>query len=164
MDIFALGALGEILGSLGVFASLIYLSIQVRQQTQQHKKLELETRAATVHASAVALRENRKGVYQDKEFALIYNSGLADPSLLNEVEYLRFRLLMQNVLDGLWDIHSRTALIGVSLEIWKTLGEKAIERMIATPGGRKVWSQMATAYPDAFREAVELTLAKQPAT
>ena len=133
MDIFALGALGEILGSLGVFASLIYLSIQVRQQTQQHRKLEVETRAATVHASAVALQENRKGVYQDKEFALIYNNGLADPELLSEVEYLRFRLLTQNVLGGLWDTHSRMALAGVSCESWKTLAEKATYRMIATP-------------------------------
>lgn len=158
MDIFELGALGEILGSLGVFVSLIYLSIQVRQQTQQYKKMEHENRVAVIHTSAIALRENRKAVYQDGEFAAIYNTGLKDPEKLSEVEYLRFRILMQNILDGLWDIHSQTALSGVSPEIWRTLGEKAIERMIATPGGRKVWAQMASAYPIEFGEAVDRTL------
>ena len=158
MDIFALGALGEILVSLGVFISLIYLSIQVRQQTLQYKKMEHDNRVAVMHASAIALRENRKAVYQDREFATIYNTGLSTPEELTEVEYLRFRILMQNVLDGLWDIHSQTALSDVSPEIWTTLGEKAIERMIAMPGGRKVWAQMASAYPEAFRKAVDQTL------
>jgi hypothetical protein len=160
MDIFELGALGDILSSLGVLASLIYLSIQVRQHTSQQKKLEVETRSAAVNASALALRENRIGVYQDGEFAAIYHVGLSSPDELPEVDYLRFRIHMQNVLDGLWDIHSQTVCSGVSEEIWRTLGEKAIERMISTPGGRKVWAQMATAYPAEFRQAVDTILSQ----
>ena len=33
---------------------------------------------------------------------------------------------MQNVLDGLWDIHSRTVGSGISEEIWNTLGKKGL--------------------------------------
>ena len=155
MNIFELGALGDILSSFGVLASLIYLSIQVRQHTAQQAKLEIETRSAAVNASALALRENRIGVYQDGEFAKIYHRGLSAPDQLNEIEYLRFRIHMQNVLDGLWDIHSRTVGAGNSEEIWNTLGKKGIERMVSTPGGRKVWEQMSIAYPIEFKQAVD---------
>ena len=62
---------------------------------------------------------------------------------------------MQNVLDGLWDIHSRTVGSGISEEIWNTLGKKGIERMVSTPGGRKVWEQMSIAYPIEFKQAVD---------
>ncbi len=64
---------------------------------------------------------------------MTYSNGPAEPELLSEVEYLRFRLPTQNVLGGLWDTHSRMALAGVSCESWNTLAEKAIYRMIATP-------------------------------
>lgn len=83
---------------------------------------------AAIHSSAMALNENRKAVYQDRAFAAIYNTGLSAPEDLTEVEHLRFRILMQNILDGLRDIQSRTALSGVSPQIWRTLGEKAIEK------------------------------------
>jgi|TARA_B110000881_G_C18355558_1_gene403689 hypothetical protein len=65
---------------------------------------------------------------------------------------------MQNVMDGLWDIHSRTAVASASPEIWGSLGVKAIEPMLATQGGLLVWSEMASAYPINFRTTVDSIL------
>jgi len=77
--------------------------------------LDTSEGAVAVNKSAAALRENQKAIYQNAEFAEIYFKGLSTPENLSEIEYLRFRILMQNVIDGLWDIHSRTAVAGASI-------------------------------------------------
>ena len=150
MNIMELGALGEFVGSVGVVVTLFYLAIQIRQNTEQQKRVEMESRVSAVNASAAALRENRKAVYQDAELAEIFWIGMSQPEELSEIRFLRFRILMQNILDGLWDFHSRTALTGLSPEIWGSLGVKAVERMIDSNGGRLVWTQFRSAYPLSF--------------
>ena len=158
MNIIELGALGELVGSVGVVVTLFYLAIQLRQNTEQQKRVEIESRASAVNASAAALRENRKAVYQDAELAEIFWIGMSQPEELSEIRFLRFRILIQNILDGLWDIHSRTTLTGLSPEIWESLGEKAVERMIDSNGGRLVWTQFRSAYPPEFRLAMDTIL------
>ena len=41
MNIMELGALGEFVGSIGVIVTLVYLAIQIRQNTSQQKQNEL---------------------------------------------------------------------------------------------------------------------------
>jgi len=154
----ALGAIGEIVGAMGVIATLIYLAIQIRQNTEQQKKNELATQASAVNASAVALRDVRRDAYQDSELTAIFLKGMAQPDELSENEYTRFRLLIQNTLDGIWDIHSRTTVSGVSAEIWESVGMKAVQRVISTQGGRMVWSQFREAYPNKFRLEIDRIL------
>ncbi|MBT5153734.1 MAG: hypothetical protein HON77_23040 [Gammaproteobacteria bacterium] len=158
MNIMELGALGELIGSVGVVVTLFYLAIQIRQNTEQQKRVEMESRVSAVNASAAALRENRKAVYQDAELAEIFWIGMSKPEELSEIRFLRFRILMQNILDGLWDVHSRTSLTDLSPEIWDSLGVKAVERMIDSNGGRLVWTQFRSAYPPKFRFAMDTIL------
>ena len=117
MTIMELGALGEFIGSIGVIVTLFYLAVQIRQNTAQQKKIELEARASAVNASASALREARRAVYQDSELSEIFLKGMSNPEDLSEIYFVRFRILIQNILDGLWDIHSRTRVTGLSPEI-----------------------------------------------
>ncbi len=154
----ALGAIGEIVGAMGVIATLIYLAIQIRQNTQQQKKYELASQADAVNASAEAVRDARRDIYQDPELCEIWIKGMSHPDKLTENEYTRYRLLIQNALDGIWDIHSRTTVSGVSAEIWESVGMKAVQRVISTQGGRMVWSQFREAYPNKFRLEIDRIL------
>ena len=162
MNIMELGALGEFVGSIGVIATLIYLAMQIRQNTLQQKQNELYSRAAAVNASATALRDARRDIYQHLELSDIWMKGMAQPDDLSEVEYLRYRLMIQNTIDGIWDIHARTTVTGVSPEIWESLGVRAVERIVATPGGRRVWEQFRPAYPNEFRSEIDRVLATNP--
>ena len=56
----ALGAIAELLGAAGVIASLLYLAVQVRQNTRQTR---LAAQQATVRELGVALRAQA----QDRE-------------------------------------------------------------------------------------------------
>ena len=99
MNIMELGALGEFVGSIGVILTLVYLAIQIRQNTAQQKQSGLDSRASTVNASAAALRDARRDIYQDLELSDIWLKGMSKPDELSEIEYLRYRLMIQNTVD-----------------------------------------------------------------
>ncbi len=57
MTIMELGALGELLGAIGVIATLIYLSVQVRQNTRAMEESRRLALAQTYQMRADALQE-----------------------------------------------------------------------------------------------------------
>ncbi len=68
----AIGAIAELLGAVGVIASLVYLATQIRhsreQMSQTSKQLEASTTAATFQVRAVP----NTVMIQDPEIARIY--------------------------------------------------------------------------------------------
>ena len=155
----AIGAIGELLGAVGVIATLGYLAFQIRQNTQQLAQNELSSRASALNASANALRENRRSVYESSEVTEFWINGMEHPDGLSESDSYRFRLLMQNAIDGIWDIHSQTMVTGLSPETWNTQGVAVVERLVASPGGRRIWAQFRKNYTNEFRDEVDRVLA-----
>ncbi len=155
----AIGAIGEVVGAIGVIATLGYLAFQIRQNTKQLTLNELASRAAAANASAVALRGSRQSVYESAEVTDIWLKGMSNPDDLSENDYYRFRLLMQNAIDGIWDIHSQTSVTGYSPEIWETQGITVVLRLVASDGGRRIWTQFRETYPEEFRREIDRILA-----
>ncbi len=87
----AAGAIGEIIGALAVFLTLIYLALQIRQNTKA-------VQASAIDASISKVTSVRQSMYENAEVAAIYVKGLANPDDLNEESRTRFRLLMHNIL------------------------------------------------------------------
>jgi hypothetical protein len=67
----AIGALAELAGALGVIASLVYLAIQIRQNTRS-------AREAAWHSVLRDLQQFRSLIAQDPEVARVYRDGLRD--------------------------------------------------------------------------------------
>ncbi len=156
----AIGAIGEVLGAFGVIATLGYLAFQIRQNTKQLTLNELASRVAVANASATALRVERRSAYESAELADLWLRGMSDPDDLSENDYYRFRLFMQNAMDGMWDIYSQTAATGYAQEIWKTQGISVVLRLVASVGGRRVWTQFRETYPEEFRTEIDRILAE----
>lgn len=151
----ALGAIGEIVGAVGVIATLVYLAYQIRQNTIQLEQSILSARASAVNASQVTLRENRQSIFEDAEMAEIFFRGNNCPETLNEIEQLRYRLLMQNVTEAMLEIFSQTAITNFSPETWESQGRTLVLRVMGTPGGHWFWRAFSDNYPEAFRQAVD---------
>ncbi len=156
----AIGAIGEVVGALGVIATLGYLAFQIRQNTKQLTLNEQASRVAVANASATALRVERRSAYESAELADLWLRGMSDPDDLSENDYYRFRLFMQNAMDGMWDIYSQTAATGYAQEIWKTQGISVVLRLVASVGGRRVWTQFRETYPEEFRTEIDRILAE----
>ena len=151
----AIGAIGEVVGAIGVVVTLGYLAYQIRQNTIQLEHSTRTAKAAAVNASNVALRENRQSIFESAEMSDIFLRGNAEPTDLSEAHLLRYRLVMQNVTEAMLDIYAQTAVTDFSPETWESQGVTLVRRVLGTPGGRWFWATYADNYPAVFRAEVD---------
>jgi hypothetical protein len=150
-----LGALGEFIGAIGVVITLGYLAYQIRQNTVQLKQNSVTAKAAAVSASDMALRETRRSIFETTEMSEIYLRGTKNPEELDELQILRYRLVMQNVTEVMLDIYTQTWETEFSPETWTTQGVTAVERVMGTRGGKWFWANYAHNYPSSFRTEID---------
>ena len=146
----AAGAIGEIIGALAVFLTLIYLALQIRQNTKA-------VRASAVDASISKVTSVRQSMYENAEVAGIYMKGLADPDDLDEESRTRFRLLMHNILLSVSNIYSQTRFADLSTSTWESQ-LVLLTRVITSPGGRWFWKEYQMEFEETFREQVDTIL------
>ena len=155
----AIGAIGEVVGALGVILTLGYLAYQIRQNTNQLEQSTLAAKAAAQNASNEALRENRKALFENEQMAEIWYKGNENPEDLDAISNLRYRLVMQNVTDVMLEIYTQTFTTGFSPETWNTQGITLVTRVLATIGGQRFWAAFSDNYPADFRAEVDRILA-----
>jgi hypothetical protein len=83
----AIGAIAEAMGAVGVIATLAYLSIQLRQNTNS-----VQAASAATHAQAVSSFVSL--LAQDEAAGLLWDRGLQNPEALSDAERSRFERLM----------------------------------------------------------------------
>lgn len=83
MSLETIGILSEVIASAAVVVSLIYLSVQIRQNTRA-------TRTGTSSYIDEALGRMLTAIRGDSEFAGIWLKGCKDLDALNDIERVRF--------------------------------------------------------------------------
>ena len=83
MTIFELGALGEFVGAILLFTSLIYVGLQIKQNTSV-------TRIASMHSAIESSVEFGKLLVNDQKLSDLFWRGMADPTLLENKEQRTF--------------------------------------------------------------------------
>ena len=136
-----LGSLGELIAAVATVATLIYLALQIRQNT-----------LALSHAANRAVVEDantwRGNLIQNPEVAELYRKGLLDPDALDPIEKLRFRMLL-DALFSTWLFVFRTG------HDWGESGERYIRGMLAQPGGARYWANQKSSLDALFVEYVD---------
>jgi hypothetical protein len=105
----AAGAIGEIIGSIAVLITLIYLATQIRQSNTALA----ESTSASINASYASINSR---ISSDEEFAELFVRGRHDLQSLSPVELERFRAFVQDILnvsvyvDGLQSTHGARTL------------------------------------------------------
>ena len=146
----AAGAIGEIIGALAVFLTLIYLALQIRHNTKA-------VQASAVDASISKVTSVRQSMYENAEVAGIYVKGIANPDDLDEESLTRFRLIMHNIFMAISNIYSQTSIAGLSASMWESQ-LVILTRLVTTPGGRWFWKEYQLEFDETFREQVEIIL------
>lgn len=146
----ALGAIGEIIGAVAVFATLVYLAVQIRQNTGA-------VRAAALNSSVVVVTDIRAKLFGDPNLTDIYIRGLDDPDSLNVVDKARFTLTMHNILWSLWNVYAQSGYAELSSDIWESQ-MLVVKRVFGTPGGRFFLDKHGAEFPKSFIQLVEKLL------
>ena len=149
-----LANLGQIIGALAVVISLIYVALQIRQNTN-----------AIRSATAQTVHEHFANWYQliaaDAELAQIAANGLRDYSSLSEQERVRFIATFMSFIS-----YSQNAFLKwreglLKPALW--LGwEQVMMNLFGAPGGKVLWKERSYLFGEEFRRYIENDLMVRP--
>ena len=126
MDMQSLANLGELVGAIVVVLSLIYLAVQVRQNTQA-QRTENYSRAQDRLAAIQSM------LAQDGEISLIVSKGALDTSKLTPQERIRFTWFMYEVFGGFEFMFHASRTDAIPEEVW-TRWSSAVAWWLTFPG------------------------------
>ncbi len=154
----AITALAESVGTVGVIASLLYVAMQIRQNTRG-------VRMATFESALRGVQEHTRALIGDPELLRVHFAGLASFDDLGPEDRLRFHGLMLNwVLE--YQLFKRALDEGAQSRVafaGKPLGEleRNVISMLRTPGGQTWWRGQTYVNP-VFRAEVDRVMAEHP--
>lgn len=139
----AAGALGEIVGAFAVVISLVYLAIQVRQNTTA-------IAAQAAHDALAAVREFNQHLMVNPSMARIFRIGQEDPSALTETELEQFVHIVFTFFKTAEAVHAQAMKGTLDPDAWQ-----AWERVFMTwgksPGFAAYWSLRKGLFTPAFQ-------------
>ena len=134
----ALGAIAELLGALAVIATLVYLSLQIRQNSTLLK----ETAAAATRDGYLGMS---RLLAENSEANRVFWDGLESRAALSEQDRRRF-----------------DPILSINMHIWQhefEIGRQEESQqwdwLLAKVGFAEWWQEYRMVYPDPFRECID---------
>src|SRR4029450_2813146 len=146
MDWDAISAISQLIGSIAVVLSVLYLALQVHRSTRV-------ARLATQDAAATALREVTKPFMENAEVERIWRVGLEDVGGLSVGERARFFRAAYHFLKAFETIHFHYVYGLMDKQLWE--GWRGLLRhYIAAPGMANYWNLRPEVFSERFRNFV----------
>jgi hypothetical protein len=153
MNLNDLANLGQIIGAVAVVVSLIYVALQIRQNTN-----------AVRSAAAQVVNEHFASWYHllaaDAELSQVVVNGLRDYTSLSETEKARFVATFMAYLSYSHNAFLKWREGALSPALWEGW-ELLLMNLFAAPGGRAFWKERAYLFGEEFRRHVEDDLMKR---
>jgi hypothetical protein len=143
----AIGATGEVLGSIAVVITLVYLAVQIRQNTQSNRTAAIQTMAGqdSTWLSTIA---------QDSELADILARSWQDLSALSEVERARFVAIMSQLCRQ-YDSQLHLWRDGaIPDQLWGA-SDRTLTFCLSQPGSKSWWPAAKFLYSEEFQKLVD---------
>ena len=107
-----LGNLGEFLAAIGTLITLVYLAVQIRQNTNV-------VRGATYQQVATAFTSVVGDIYRDPELARIFTAGSDGLRSLSKEDRARFHYLTINLFRTFENLHHQYRKTLIDYEDWE---------------------------------------------
>ena len=143
----AIGAIGEILGALAVVATLVYLTIQVRQNTTS-------VRVSSYQSVTSQFAELNRSVLESENVADIVFRGDRSPDELEELDYRRYSSYQSAWFRHYENLHFQYKLKMLPHSQWRSFRVLLGNRMLR-PGVSAWWDASKAAYDKDFQVTVE---------
>ena len=142
----AVGALSDLIGALAVVVSLIYLAIQIRQNTNA-------LRAETAREVVASIRAINTTVASDPELFRIFSTMTENPSQLSPQERGRATHLLFNHFRAIEDAHRQYTKGNLDEEVWAGWS-RVLYDYINSPGWREYWNLRRDLFSSTFARYV----------
>ena len=153
------GAIGEIIGALAVVASLIYLAVQIRQNTRQ---ISLSLEAAKLDAFERTVQSSnhaREILITNPEITELFLKGLRDYSTLPTTDKFRCNMLFRNVLSAYQGGYVRQLAMGADSEQLEGT-VSGLMTLLKNPGVRQWLGDVETDWRPEFSKVIADCMAK----
>ena len=154
IDLQYLANLGEVVGAIVVILSLIYLAIQVRQNTQA-QRTENYSRALDRLAAMQSM------LSQDGETSHIFSKAVLDTSKLTSQERVRFTWSMYEAFGAFEFMFHASRTNAIPKEVW-TRWSSGVAWWLSFPGVQTWWQVRPVAFTESFTAFVESLLKDNP--
>src|SRR3954467_15886982 len=147
-----LAAISQLAAALVGIPSLIYLAIQIREQTK-------ERRQSAVHALTEQWGDLTESLHDNGETAAIFLRGMHSFTDLDAVSKLRFSAFFNrliNIFEGMYFSHCQGILTGSS---WRAV-ERTMDDLIAYPGVQQWWEVRRHWHTEEFNNVVDTIIAR----
>ena len=151
MSLEDLGNIGEFVAAVAVVVSLIYLAVQIRQNTRS-------VRTASYQALTTSMSNYLETISRDREAASMFLRGLEDPGKLDDEDALRFVTTCMNVFNNFENLfyQRRQAMIESEFsERWK----RVMRWYLRQSGVVAWWQHNKRMFSETFQTHVDEQLA-----
>ena len=156
MNLESLGNIGEFVGGLAVIATLLYLAVQVRQNTQL-------LRANALAASSAANVSFNHMLGSDPDVARVFQLGLENFTSLPEEEQRQFLSLLRGLFTAHEHVYQQYEHGLVDEEVWRQNRRMALGAL-ALPHVRVWWEHRKDVFLTSFAKAIDEAPESSPAT
>lgn len=153
MNWHALSAIADIIGALGVIITLIYLAVQVRQNTHQLRDAAKDARLTSFDRTVESFARHREYLTRDGN-ADLYARGLESYVTLPDGEKIRFRAIIEEYFFSFHAMFGRVSEGTYDPSLWKSY-VPAPASVLKTPGGQEWWAQRRMIFSPAFVSELE---------
>ncbi len=158
MTLEELGNLGDFIASIAVIVTLIYLAIQLRQNTRQMKESSADIRQSGLGQLFEMHSRHRFFIASDGAIADLVEKGLDNYDQLNKTERIRFDSFMWDIVWTFLLTWSRYKDGVIAKEIWESALTDLIRQWIGRSGGKAWWESTNIHIVPAFAEIVNEAL------
>ena len=150
-----LGNIGELIGAIAVLVTLIYLAVQIRQNTVALR----DGNATTVQ---INIQNLALSAITDREFGDILIRGLSDPQTLTPPERIALYAWLFNMLKSGELAYGRYIKGDLDEEYWLAY-LNFLQSYWLTPGCKLYWEDRRAAFVPDFQRAMEKWMSDSPA-
>ena len=146
--------LAQIVASIGVIVSLIFVGLQIKQNT---RALQRNEHNSTMEQWTVI----RQAIAQNRDIAELMTAGLGGERALDAADHLRLEQMLQENAWAAFHIWDRTQRGIFAKGTFEATGGALLKSLLKTPGGAAWWlNAKQVGFPPEYVADVDAILAK----
>jgi len=154
----AVGAIAELTGVIGIFVSLIYLAVQIRQNTQQSSRNVEANQLGAFERNIESANRIRELLILNPELAVLLTRGYESFNSLNAADQFRFGLLLRNIFAATQGAYIRQLSLEHAPDEFAGPAH-IVDEILSNQGAREWLEKNVPDWRPAFREFVDERLA-----
>lgn len=147
--------LSQIVATIAVIVSLVYVGLQLSQNTAQLRRAEN-------NATLTQFQAIRLSIYQNRDVAELLAGGLYGDQPLDPADELRMEAFLSEFTWSTFHIWDRARSGFLEKEEFTRGGAPNLARLLCTPRGAAWWQQVKGQFAAGFGQEVDVAIANVP--